>query len=195
MSFISAMMLLFLVMDPVGNIPMFILCLKDLPEDRHRPVILRELLIALGILVVFLFSGKAILALLQVSPASLGIAGGIIIFLISIKMIFSSSNKMFGNTAQGEPFIFPLAVPLIAGPSAMTMVILMMAREPEKWYLWLGSIFCAWLASSVVLLFSDRISKFVGLKGLTAIEKLMGMLLTTVAVQMFIDGVEQLIKK
>lgn len=124
MSIISAMVLLFLVMDPIGNIPMFVLSLKHLPKERHRPVIIRELLIALAVLVLFLFSGKHILALLQISQASLGIAGGIIIFLIAIKMIFAGSEKIFKGTPKGEPFIVPLAIPLIAGPSAMTMVIL-----------------------------------------------------------------------
>lgn len=194
MSFISAMMLLFLVMDPVGNIPMFVLSLKDVPPQRHRPVIIRELLIALAILVVFLFSGKAILDMLHVSQASLGIAGGIIIFLISIKMIFSGADKIFKDTSQGEPFIVPLAVPLVAGPSAMTMVILLMAGEPGKWPVWLASVLCAWFAASLVLLASNRISRLLGAKGLAAIEKLMGMLLTAVAVEMFINGVEQLIK-
>lgn len=191
---ISATVLLFLVMDPIGNIPMFVLSLKHLPQERHRPIIIRELLIALLVLVIFLFSGKHILALLQISQASLGIAGGIIIFLIAIKMIFAGSEKIFRGTMKGEPFIVPLAIPLIAGPSAMTMVILMMAREPEKWLHWLTSLLCAWLISGAVLLLSDRISRIMGEKGLAAIEKLMGMLLTTIAVQMFIDGVKQLIE-
>lgn len=194
MSIISAMVLLFLVMDPIGNIPMFVLSLKHLPQERHRPIIIRELLIALLVLVIFLFSGKHILAILQISQASLGIAGGIIIFMIAIKMIFAGSEKIFRGTMKGEPFIVPLAIPLIAGPSAMTMVILMMAREPEKWLHWLTSLFFAWLISGVVLLLSDKISRIMGEKGLAAIEKLMGMLLTTIAVQMFIDGVKQLIE-
>ena len=192
MSVISAMALLFLVMDPIGNIPMFMLSLKHLPEERHRPIIIRELLIALGVLVIFLFAGEHILSILQISQASLGIAGGIIIFLIAIKMIFTGSEKIFKGSSNGEPFIVPLAIPLVAGPSAMTLVILMMAREPEGWYKWLASIFCAWLLSSLVLLSSKRISRILGDKGLAAVEKLMGMLLTTVAVEMFIGGIKQL---
>ena len=194
MSVISAMALLFLVMDPIGNIPMFMLSLKHLPEERHRPIIIRELLIALGVLVIFLFAGKHILSILQISQASLGIAGGIIIFLIAIKMIFTGSEKIFKSTVKGEPLIVPLAIPLVAGPSAMTLVILMMAREPEGWYKWLASIFCAWLLTSAVLLSSNRISKILGDKGLAAVEKLMGMLLTTVAVEMFIGGIKQLVE-
>lgn len=110
-------------------------------------------------------------------------------------MIFSGSDKIFKGTPKGEPFIVPLAIPLIAGPSAMAMVILMMARQPEKWLSWLISLVCAWFISGIFLLSSDKISKLLGEKGLAAIEKLMGMLLTTIAVQMFIDGIQLLIDK
>ena len=130
MSIISAAVLLFLVLDPLGNIPLFILGLKHVKPERHMQVIIRESLIGLGFLLLFLFSGKQIMVLLHVSQSSLSIAGGIILFMIAIRMIFSGSGDVFGIPVEGEPLIVPLAVPLIAGPSAMATVILMMAKEP-----------------------------------------------------------------
>ena len=191
MSVLSATLLLFLVLDPVGNIPLFLCTLKKIDPARHKTIIIRELCIALCVLMLFLFAGRYILSVLQISQPSLGIAGGIIIFLIAIKMIFSGSEKMFGDAPEGEPFVVPLAIPLIAGPSAMTIVILLMAREPSRWLEWLIALVCAWTITGIILLFSSRLSQLLGNRGLTALERLMGLLLTTVAVEMFITGIRQ----
>jgi multiple antibiotic resistance protein len=151
----------------------------------------RELCIGLGVLVGFLFTSQYILAVLAISQPALRTAGGIILFLISIKMIFSGAETIFASTIEGEPFIVPLAIPLVAGPSSMTTVMLLMAQEPTRWRTWFAALVCAWVVGVVILVCSTFLSRILGERGLTAIERLMGMLLTTVAVEMFIDGMQQ----
>jgi multiple antibiotic resistance protein len=192
MTFFSAAILLFLVIDPFGNIPLFLSVLKSVDISRHRQIIARELLIALLILVLFLFTGQYILVYLNISPSSLSIAGAIVLFMIAIRMIFLGSEKIFGDVPEGEPLIIPLAVPYLAGPSTIATVLLLMAREPSRWPEWLAALVCAWTLSGIILIFSDVIGKLGGIKMLTAIERLMGMLLTMVAVEMFIKGVREL---
>jgi len=188
MTFISAVVVLFLVLDPLGNIPLFLIVLGNVEPAKSRRLILRESFLALIVLTIFLFAGKFILQALSVSSSSLGIAGGVILLLIAIKMVFKGSEQLFKVEGDTEPFIFPLAVPLIAGPSAITTVVLIMAQDPNRWPEWFAALFCAWLASSFILYFSSNIGHFIGKRGLAACEKLMGMLLTAVAVQMFING-------
>jgi len=185
----SAAILLFLVMDPLGNIPLFLTTLKNVDEHRQRRIIVRELLIALAVLVVFLFAGQYIMRMLRVNEISLSIAGGIVLFLIAIKMIFPSHESMSDTGIDGEPFIVPLAIPLVAGPSAMASVLLVMSRYPERWLDWLIALLVAWLATSIILAFSSRLGRFLGRRGLIAMERLMGMLLTIIAVQMLISGI------
>lgn len=193
MTTLSAAVLLFLVLDPVGNMPVFLSLLSGFEPRRARLVVVRELLIALGVLIVFLFFGHYILAVLQITEPALSIAGGMILFLIALKMIFADAGEIFSGSPEGEPFIVPLAIPLIAGPSAMATVLLLMARQPGKWPHWLLALFCAWLASGVILYFASSVERFLGRRGTLAVERLSGMLLTTVAVQMFLTGVRQFV--
>lgn len=190
MSLVSAIIILFLVMDPLGNIPLFLSALKDVDTSRRKYIIIRELFIALLVLVLFLFSGPYVLELLHVTETSLTIAGGIVLFLIAIKMIFPVVGGMFGQNPEGEPFIVPLAIPLVAGPSALATVLLLASREPGRWLDWLLALVVTWLASAVILLLSDNLHRFFGEKGLVALERLFGMLLTVIAVEMFLSGVE-----
>jgi multiple antibiotic resistance protein len=191
MTRLSAMVVLFLVLDPLGNIPVFLSVLSNVSPERFKRVVIRELLFALIVLVIFLFAGKYILDALGVSQPSLGIAGGIILALIAIKMIFTGTESIFHVESGSEPFFFPLAVPLTAGPSAMTTVILIMAREPSRWLEWFIALVCAWFLSAVILYYSGFLSRVIGKRGLLACERLMGMLLTAVAAQMFINGLSQ----
>ena len=192
MDIFSTALLLFLVIDPIGNIPAFLFILGSVPAERHRQVLVRELVIALGALVVFLFSGQYVLAALQVSQGSLGAAGGIILFLIALRMVFPVPKGVFGEEGEiGEPFIVPLAIPLIAGPAAMATLMLLMARAPDEWPQWLAALLLAWSVSGVILLSTSRLANLLGRRTLMAIERLMGLVLTAVAVQMFIDGVGQ----
>lgn len=191
MSVISAAVLLFLVTDPIGNAPVFAALLSHLPAGRRRIVIARELAFALGVMLTFLFLGDVLLGLLGISEPALSIAGGIVLFLIAVRMIFLDAGEIFGRAPEGEPFFVPLAVPLVAGPSALATILLLKARQPERWPEWLGAILLAWLVGAVVLLAADRVTSALGQRGASAIQRLMGMLLTTVSVQMFLTGLRK----
>ena len=191
MSILSAAFLLFLVIDPIGNIPLFLGVLKNVDEERHKKIILRELIIGFVVLLAFLLFGRYILILLQISETALSIAGGIVLFMIAIKMVFKGSEKIFEGNLDSEPFIVPLAVPLIAGPSAMASVMLLVAREPKRMPEWIIALVFAWFISGIILYFSDYLSKLLRKRALTAVERLMGMVLTTVAVQMLITGIRE----
>lgn len=188
MTIASAALLLFLVMDPLGNIPVYLSALKSVAPNRQRRIVARELLIAYGILVVFLFAGRYILALLRISDPALGIAGGIVLFLIAVRMIFPGAEAA-DEHLHGEPFIVPLAVPYVAGPSAMATVILLVSREPGRWLEWWIALSAAWLVCAVILVLGSRLSRFIGQRGLIAMERLMGLVLVAVAVQMFLEGI------
>ena len=190
MAILSAAFVLFLVLDPLGNVPLFLVALKEVDSARHKRIIIRESLFGLGFLLLFLFLGRYILRLMQISQSSLSIAGGIILLMIAIKMVFHGSEEIFKTANLGEPFIVPMAIPLIAGPSAMTTVLLFMAREPDRWPQWLLAVVLAWLVSATILFYSNGLSRILRKRGLIALERLMGMLLTTVAVEMFIKGVQ-----
>ena len=191
MTFSSAFIIIFLVLDPLGNIPMFLFVLQNIAPQRRKAIIIRESFFALIILTIFLFAGRSILNALHVTESSLGIAGGVILMFIAIRMIFTSSGEVFKIELESEPLVFPLAVPLTAGPAAMTTVILIMGKDPTRWLEWFLAMFCAWLVSSIILYYSSYFNRIFGRRGLLACERLMGMLLTTVAVQMFIDGLRQ----
>lgn len=194
MSFYSALITLLLVMDPFGNIPTFLSVLRDMTPARRRVIIFREMCIAFIILSLFLFFGRYILAGLHLSEYSLNISGGIILFIIALNMIFPSLKDQPVSHHREEPLVVPLAVPMIAGPSAMAAVILFTTRYPEHTLLWFGALSLASAFSTVVLLFSGVIGKFLGMKGLGAMERLTGLILTVMAVQMFLSGVRDFIE-
>lgn len=192
MTFISAALLLFLVMDPLGNIPLYLTALKNVEPARRVKVIMRELLIALLVMVIFLFSGQAFLAALHISEPALTATGGIILFLIAIKMIFPPASDADVKNEE-EPFIVPLAIPYVAGPSALATLLLIMNGEPEKWPVWLGALFAAWLVTGVILLAAGPLARILRNRGLIAIERLMGMILVAIAIQMLMDGIAEFI--
>lgn len=189
LSVASAAVLLFFVMDPLGNVPLFLAALKNVAPHRHRPVILRELGLALAVLVAFLFGGPKLLALLHVSGTALTVAGGVVMLLIALRMVFPAGEHK--EEVVGEPFLVPLAIPYVAGPSAMATVLLFTSREPERWPAWLAALLLAWLATGIVLVFGASFARLLGTRGLTAIERLMGMLLVVVAVEMILSGLRQ----
>ena len=189
MSTWSAALLLLLVLDPLGNIPVFLGLLRPLPPRRQRIVLARELLIALGVLMAFLFGGQYVLAAMHLRQESVSIGGGIVLFLIGLKMIFPSPEGVFGDAPEGEPFIVPLAIPFIAGPSGMASVMLLSHSNPHREVDWSIALLLAWLATAVVLFAATYLYKVLGTRVLTAVEKLMGMLVVTLSVQMFLDGV------
>lgn len=190
MTILSATVMLLLVMDPIGNTPAFLSILKDIPESRRNAILIRELFFALAILSLFLFSGRSILAYLQITEPAISIAGGILLFLIAIKMIFPTGEGLFGETPGGEPLLVPLATPLIAGPSAIAIVLLLVAREPNRLPEWAAAVLLAWLITASVLVCSGFLSRFLGERGLLALQRLMGMILTVLSVQMFLTGLD-----
>ncbi len=193
MTVFSAAMLLFLVMDPFGNIPLFMTALGTVDGARHRRIIIREMIIALVVLSVFLFTGQYLLQLLQISGPALTAAGGMVLLLIAIKMVFPQTGGLGEPVEAGEPFVVPLAIPYVAGPSAMAAVLLIMNREPGRWPEWLAALGLAWLVSGIILSMSGPLVRLLGKKVLVAIERLMGMLLVAVAIQMLMTGVAQFI--
>ena len=184
----SAAVLLILVMDPLGNIPLFLAALRDVDPKRRRLVILREALIALTVLVVFLFAGRLILELLHISEPALTVAGGVILMLIALRMIFPAPDFSLREETHGEPFIVPLGIPYIAGASALATELLLMSREPDRWLDWLTALLIAWTVTTVILYFASGMSRFLHQNGLIAIERLMGMVLVTVAMEMLMAG-------
>lgn len=189
MTVISASILLFLVMDPFGNIPFFLSALRHVDPGRTRRIIVRELLIALVVMLIFLFAGQYILKFLGISEPSLTISGGIILFVIAIKMIFPQSGSQFEEKIDGEPFIVPLAIPYVAGPSAIAAILLITSREPGRWPEWVLALVLTWFISGLIIFSSSFLSRFLGKRGLIAIERLMGMILITISVQMLMTGI------
>ena len=189
MTTLSAALLLFLILDPLGNIPVFLGLLKPLPDHRRRIVLARELLIALAVLFVFLWGGQYLLELMHLRQESVSIAGGIVLFLIGLKMIFPSGEGMFGEVPDGEPFIVPMAIPLVAGPSGMAAVMLLAAQEPGRMGDWSLALVLAWGGTAALLFSATYLYKVLGMRVLMAVERLMGMLLVALSVQMLLDGV------
>ena len=166
-TFASAFVLLLLVLDPFGSLPIFISVLRNVEPARRTRVALREASIAFAVLLAFMFAGQGFLRLMHLSERSLEVAGGVILLIIAIRMIFASGGEIYASDGKREPLIFPLAVPLLAGPSAMATVLLLASRQP------------------------DRIREIVGGSVVSALEKLMGLVLTAIAVEMILAGLKR----
>ncbi len=191
MTILAAILLLIIIMDPIGNVPVFLSILKKIPIERRRIIIIRELLIAFIILLFFMFVGRYVLQMLEIEQSSLGVTGGIILFIIAIRMIFPGTKPMFSHNETTEPLIVPLAVPMVAGPSAIAAVILFMAQEPNRWVEWTFVVFIACLISGVILVSSETLGRKLGNRALIAIERLMGIILVMVSVDFILDGIKQ----
>lgn len=187
-SFISSVITLALVMDGFGNIPLFITALKKVAPERRKIVLLRELGIALLIMVAFLFLGKWFLRAFGIHEYSLSIAGGIILFIISVKLVFGGEEDPKSDPKEDEPFVVPLAIPLVAGPAALSMVMITAAQQSNK-LMTLGAVVVASLINSVILMSSFPLSNLLGKRGLIAIERLTGMILILMSVDMVMGGI------
>ncbi len=192
-SFVSAVVLLLIVCDPVGNIPIFIGALRDVPRERRRTIILRECLIAFAVLTVFVFIGGPFMRLLGLSEPSLQIGGAVVLMLVALRMVFPSSEGIFGQTPGGEPFVVPLAVPALAGPSALATVLLLVSRDPARNWQWVAAIAVVMMASAVVLAFSERIMQVLGERVTLAFERLLGLVLAAIAVELMLRGVRSFV--
>jgi len=188
MTILSAATLLFLILDPLGNIPVFLSLLRRLPPKRQRLVLARELMIALAVLMLFLWGGQYALEVMHLRQESVAIAGGIVLFLIGLRMIFPPPEGLMGEIPDGEPFIVPMAIPLVAGPSGMAAVLLMGSNEPHRLGEWSLALLLAWSASAALLFSATYLYRLLGARALTAMERLMGMLLVAISVQMLLDG-------
>ena len=189
MTVLSAAVLLFFILDPLGNIPVLLSLFRSVPPARQRKVLLRELLIALAVLMLFLWGGQYALELMHLRQESVSIAGGIVLFLIGLRMIFPTGDGVMGEVPGGEPFIVPLAIPMIAGPSGMAAVMLLGSQQPDRMGDWMLALTLAWLATAVILFCATWLKKLLGTRALTALERLMGMVIVALSVQMFLDGI------
>lgn len=188
---LSAFVLLFLLLDPLGNLPLVSSLLKQVAPARRPLVIVRECVIAYVVLVAFMFGGQSFLKLMHLTELSLSIAGGVILFMVAIRMVFKSGEGMMGETSEKEPFIVPLAIPLIAGPSALATVMLMVSRDPAKMWIWIGALTAAMVVTATILALSEKIAKILGNRAMEAIERLMGLILTAIAIEMLLAGLKQ----
>ena len=191
-SFLSALVLLLLVLDPFGALPVFISVMGDVDPQRRARVALRESLIAFVVLLAFMLAGEAFLSAMHLSQRSLEVAGGVILLVIAMQMIFGHGDSSgVAGRQMSEPLVFPLAVPLLAGPSALATVLLLASREPGRIHVWVAALVVAMLVSCTVLLTADRLGRWLGPSVVAAIEKLMGLLLTAVAMEMTLAGLRR----
>ncbi len=191
MDIVASAVLLFLIMDPLGNIPLFLSVLKTVPESRRSAVLRRELLIALGVLLLFLAIGSVVFDFLKLSREAISIGGGVILFLIALRMIFPTSDGDVHAHPNNEPLVVPLAIPMIAGPSSLAMIMLMKEQASGDWLSMFLVVILAWVASAIILLSSRHLFRLLGERGLIAIERLMGMVLIIMSIQMLLEGVAQ----
>jgi multiple antibiotic resistance protein len=192
--FISAFIVLLIVTDPLGNVPVVLSLLRDVPKERRLWIITRECAIATVMLLLFMMGGDALLKAMRLSHVALEIAGGVILFLIALGMAFPSMGvSVTSDQVQGEPLLVPLAIPLLAGPSALATVVLLASRQPDRAWSWTAAIVLAMVVVWVVLASAQTLSRRLGHAGLVALERFMGLLLAAMAVEMLISGVQQVI--
>jgi multiple antibiotic resistance protein len=192
--FWSAVLTLFFVMDPVGNLPLFLASTKKVDPKRVQWIIARELIVALVLMIIFLFVGGRLLQLLHVTAEALSVGGGLILMLIAIRMVFPSSDNSLKEEVQGEPFIVPMAVPYVAGPSVLATEVVLINQNANHWYLVLGALLTAWLGSSIILFAAGFLQRMLGERVLSALERLMGMLLVVISAQMLLSGIQEFFK-
>lgn len=190
----NAAILFFFVISPLGIVPAMLAALKTVDPSRHRKIILRECLIALGILLTFMFFGQGLLNMLSISIPAMTAAGGVMLMLIALRLIFPTQEKNMRVEIEDEPFVVPIAIPYIAGPSILATELLMIAQEPERWPVWLGAILIAWTATLIILILGSDLRKLLGDRGLMAMERLMGMILVLIATQMLLTGLVATLK-
>ena len=193
-TFLSATVLLILITDPLGNIPLFISCLRGVSPKRRTIVILREVAIAFAILLIFMVMGDRFLRMMSLTDQSLRIGGGIVLFLIALRMVFPHPDGPFGgDTRGGEPLIVPLAIPALAGPSALATVMLLTSQAPGKMFEWIGALTVTMVVCAIVLMLAERIQAWLGERAMTAFERLMGLVLVAISVEMMLGGIRSFV--
>jgi len=192
-SIIGTAVLLMFILDPFGNVPILLAILKDVDEKKKKFIIIRESIFGLIILLTFFFFGEAFLNIFHLETAAVTIAGGVIFFVIALKMIFPGEKGNVALFGVQDPFVVPIAIPLIAGPSALATLLVMTKSYSDHFWPLFASLMLAWAGSTFILYISPFLYKILKEKGLSALEKLMGMLLLMLAVQMFVDGIRALV--
>ncbi|AMN47645.1 membrane protein [Steroidobacter denitrificans] len=185
----SVIVTLFMIMDPLGNVPVFLSILKGVTPQRRRAILWREVLIAYVVLLIFLFLGKYVLQILQLDQETISIAGGIVLFLIALRMIFPAPGSLYQDTPDGEPFVVPLAIPLIAGPSTLAALMLLQRSDPGASLQLLLAVTIAWALTAIILVAAPFLYRVMGRRALIAMERLMGMVLVMISVQMTMNGI------
>jgi MarC family membrane protein len=194
-SLIQTFILLILVTDPFGNVPLFVSALQNVEKSRRWKVVVRECVIAYGILLLFMFFGRHLLSAMQLTEVSLRIGGSVILFLIAMRMVFPQPGGVFGDSeGDGEPFIVPLAIPAIAGPSALATVLLFSSRSNTEVLLNVAALTAVALVWLAVFLGAEKLQKALGPRVMTAFERLMGLILTAIAVEMLMAGIREFLK-
>ena len=190
-TFLSATVLLVLITDPLGNIPLFISAMRDVPRERRVKLILREVGIAFVILLFFMLVGDRFLRMMSLTDLSLRLGGGIVLFLIALRMVFPHPDGALGSDprAGGEPFIVPLAIPALAGPSALATVMLMTSQAPGKMLEWVGALTVTMIVCAITLVLAERIQQWLGERAVAAFERLMGLVLVAISVEMLLAGI------
>jgi len=194
LSLLTIVLTLFLIMDPIGNISSFLTLMEGIDPRRVKFIILREMLIALAAMLLFAYLGKLIFTFLELSHVSIRIATGVILFLTAIKFLFPSPSNLRANLPSGEPFITPLAIPLIAGPSLLATIMLYSNIESCQTLMWIG-ILIAWMFACMVLFLAPQLFRLLGKNGLVACERLMAMILVMLAIQRFMEGIQLFLQK
>lgn len=195
-TFLSATILLIVITDPLGNIPLFISNMKKVKRERRLKIIVRECAVAFVVLLLFMVFGRQMLSLLRLSEETLRIAGGVILFLIALNMIFPGTGVAVGQDGiADEPFIVPIAIPLISGPSAMVTVMLVAGSNPHRMLEWIAALAITIAVTFVVFLASDKIKEALGAQAISAIEKLMGLVLTAMSIEMLLSGAASYIRQ
>jgi len=189
--FLSVAVTLVLVMDPIGNIPLFLTSTKNVAPERRQRIIARELVISLVLMVAFLFVGGHLLNLLHIGQPALAVGGGVILMLIAVRMVFPSTTSSLVEDVHGEPFIVPMAVPYVVGPSVLATEAILMNQMPHRTGMLLLAIGACWLVVSIVLYTCGFLQRILGDKVLNALERLMGMILIVISAQMILDGIRQ----
>lgn len=187
-TFWGGLILMVLMADPFGNIPITISCMKNVPNNRRMKVLFRECVIAMVVLLLAMFFGKPFLAAVGLSEAALSIGGSVIVMLMAIRMVFPTKEGVFGDTPGGEPYIVPLAIPAIAGPSTLATIMMLAAREPERMLEWTAVVVITCAVTFLVLACADWLERHLGKKLTLAFERLTGLLLAMMATQMFLSG-------
>ena len=193
-SFFQTFILLLLVTDPFGNVPLFVAALKDTAPARRPRIVIRECAIAFLLLLLFMFFGRHFLAALQLTEVSLRIGGSVILLLIAIRMIFPHPDGVLGRSNGGEPFIVPLAIPALAGPSALATVLLFTSNNVEEVMVHVAALAAVGVVWLAVFLAAERLQKALGEQVMTAFERLMGLILTAMSVEMLLGGIRSFVK-